>query len=321
MTETWLDENIDFDFNIVGYNKYDMYRNSHGGGITIYCRSSYNIELNSNFSFISDEIEILTLKAGTSDFNFIISCIYRPPSFNIDTFNEFLSNNMLPSIANFEFVICGDFNINLFNPFNLNVVNNFITAMAGHSFYPVIDKPTRMSPENSSTKLSLIDHIWLNFIPHDNIQSSVLEFEVSDHMPVLLKFNISTDIPEENNVVTYRKLKNENNMGKFIDAINNANFDENNISDPNCLAENFINKVYDVFNKSFPIHKVKEKLKNKGSEWLNDDLRFLIKKKRSLLILSNRGVIFRRSYTKFRNILTSLLRKSKQIFYQNKLVS
>ena len=54
---------------------------------------------------------------------------------------------------------------------------------------------------------------------------------------------------------------------------------------------------------------------------MTNDLKLLITKKHNLLKLANRGIIFNCSHTYFKNILTSMIRQSKNIFYQLKLNS
>ena len=66
--------------------------------------------------------------------------------------------------------------------------DNFVDTMYDHSFYPIINKPTRIT-QNSST---CIDHIWTNI--HDKIiKSAIITHKIADHLPVVqsTKFLIS----------------------------------------------------------------------------------------------------------------------------------
>ena len=60
-------------------------------------------------------------------------------------------------------------------------------------------------------------------------------------------------------------------------------------------------------------------IKRSTSPCLSHDLLYVIKKKHRLYKLLNRGIITRRSYALYRNILVALIRKCKQLYYKNKL--
>lgn len=316
LTETWLEKNIDHCFNLNGYNKFDVYRNSHGGGVSIYAKNNFKVEVLNNLTFVSEQLEMLSLNVKYQNFEFMISCVYRPPSFSINDFNEILANNILPLVANNKSIICGDFNVNIFNPHNHNCINNFITTMASHNYYPIIDKPTRFSSENNLTRYSLLDHIWMNFFPLNNIHSAVVEIDISDHMPALCHFDIGSN--NDISFASYRKF-NDQNINSFTSKISQLNFFDCNVNDPEALASNFVTKVYKCYFDSFPLKQKKNGNFSKRAEWITPDLDMLIKKKHVLLKLSNRGQIYRRSYNYYKNALTSLLRKSKNLYYQLKL--
>ena len=254
LTETWLEESHDHAFNLYGYKKYSLYRNRYGGGVSIYVRSSLNSKIISELSYVSDDIEILTLSVAASDTNYIVSCIYRPPSSPIDIFNMALANNVLPFVNSKKCIMCGDFNINLYNPTNSNHVNNFISTMGGHDFYPIIDKPTRLSPNNPITKFSLLDQIWYNIKPEGSIDSAVVHIEISDHLPVLSIFNhlnTSDGISYE-----MRKTENVHNVNRFIELVRQVNFYDCDCNNINHFASYFTNQMYKAFNLAFPLIRV-----------------------------------------------------------------
>lgn len=58
-----------------------------------------------------------------------------------------------------------------------------------------------------------------------------------------------------------------------------------------------------------------------NSPWMTNDIRKLIKKKRKLLRQSRRGIITRRSYSYFRNMLNYVIKLYKQIYYCTKINS
>ena len=73
----------------------------------------------------------------------------------------------------------GDFNFNLLNLSDKNT-EMFTEAMFNNNFYPLINKPTRITDSHSST----IDHIWTNIMV-TNITRGIIVHCVADHLPVL----------------------------------------------------------------------------------------------------------------------------------------
>ena len=53
--------------------------------------------------------------------------------------------------------------------------------MISHSFRPIITKPTRIT--DSST--TLIDHIWINDMTNDKLESKILLTDITDHLPII----------------------------------------------------------------------------------------------------------------------------------------
>ena len=83
--------------------------------------------------------------------------------------------------------------------------DNFVDTMYDHSFYPIINKPTRIT-QNSST---CIDHIWTN-IQDKIIKSAIITHKIADHLPVAQsqKFLISKQpcpkhVTSSNKIVLY----------------------------------------------------------------------------------------------------------------------
>ena len=74
----------------------------------------------------------------------------------------------------------GDFNIDLINPKNNNLVIDFVNEFRTRHFYPTITLPTRVTSHSKT----LIDHIWVNTPTESN--SAVLETSVSDHHAIVV---------------------------------------------------------------------------------------------------------------------------------------
>jgi len=71
-TETWLTKATDFTYHLLGYNKFSVYRDGRGGGVSAYVTKSLNSVLIDQLTIISDSTEILSLKIYNDNINFIL---------------------------------------------------------------------------------------------------------------------------------------------------------------------------------------------------------------------------------------------------------
>lgn len=136
LCETWLTEESDYGFNIPGYKQLNIYRNNFGGGIKIYYKDIFEVEVVEDLTFLNNILEIITFYISGRNFKYLISAIYRPPSTNENDFNNFLLENILH--LNFKTIIIGDINLNLFNPRKLNFIDNFVNILYSFSFFQLL---------------------------------------------------------------------------------------------------------------------------------------------------------------------------------------
>ena len=92
-------------------------------------------------------------------------------------------------------ILCGDLNINLYNPYKLNSINSFISLLTRYNFYSLINLPTKFNPNNRITEFALLDQIWTNFIPLMP-KSGVIEETITDHLPIFSFFNVKAPCGE-----------------------------------------------------------------------------------------------------------------------------
>ena len=92
----------------------------------------------------------------------------------------------------------GDYNINLLNVDIHNLSSEFLNLMYSFAFFPVINKPTRISKNTSS----LIDNIFCNDIIENVLFNGILYTDVSDHLPI---FSIINQKPNVTQIILYIK--------------------------------------------------------------------------------------------------------------------
>ena len=111
--------------------------------------------------------------------------------------------------------ILGDFNIDLLKYHDNNLVNTFVNLMYSYSFFPCIDRPTRIYTTKRGTTISLIDNIFTNDTDH-KIKSGNLITDISDHFPNFVSVkshryqmypNLLTKISDSSNLIILKDLK------------------------------------------------------------------------------------------------------------------
>ena len=127
-----------------------------------------------------------------SDKNIVIGTIYRPPGHDLDTF--ILEIEKIFDVLHKEnktIYIMGDYNISLLNSHTHNPTGSFLDTMYSHMLYPLITRPTRVTP-NSAT---LIDNIFTNNTCNtgSTIQG-VFVTDITDQYPV---FNMNQELITE----------------------------------------------------------------------------------------------------------------------------
>ncbi len=88
--------------------------------------------------------------------------IYKPPNDIIEKYNDF-TREICPLLktleaSNNEAIITGDFNINLLKINEKQAFSKDFDTMTGHSFYPKITLPTRLSNNHAT----IIDYFFVN---------------------------------------------------------------------------------------------------------------------------------------------------------------
>ena len=155
---------------IASYEVVNMNRkNKRGGGVMIYISKHLRYKLVKNMCEVIDNVyQCVTVELDTEQgTSTIISCIYRTPCSNIDTFIENL-DNPIQTGKNTSVFLVGDFNINLLNYETHTGTRNFIDTLFSYSIRPLVTQPTRITLESST----LIDYILQITQNHIKVESS-----------------------------------------------------------------------------------------------------------------------------------------------------
>ena len=313
LTETWLTKDCDAVFNIDGFYCIDQYRNNYGGGIKLYVRNCMQSKVLSNFCVLNDVIEMLTIELLYSNYRFLLTAVYHPPtSFPaknmefVDFFTLYLKQLVDMKVP---LVVAGDFNVNLLNPRNCVYVDMYIENLFELGLRPLVILPTKVNIENIITRFSIIDHIWVSDELRGD-QTLVIPISITDHFPVVSV--ISAGFQLVSGVSSRRRLV---GRGREAFRIFLSNIHVNmSGSDINTIYDEYFTKVLESYNKAFPIENYTKKSKN-SSPWMTPRLKECIKKKAKLYREYLKGHISKRDYTLYKNRVTNVIRKSKALYY------
>ena len=264
-------------------------------------------------------IEIINQKKS----NIIVGVIYRHPSMDLTDFNCNYLNQLLGNISKElkSVFLLGDFNINLLNYNEHNQKNGFLDSLASNSFIRLILQPTRITSHSNT----LIDDIFSNVIDPDIISGN-LTATISDHLPQFAMIpNMFGNISDNKSNIYERdwsKFDRENFILDYfsVDWEDLLKIDELNADNSTKICLDKINMLLDTY---APLKKnYKYKLKFKSKSWINLGLQKSISVKSKLLanFINKKDPIlkekFHTNYKKYRNLLSNLMKKSKQAYYE-----
>ena len=189
-------------YNLANYSvEFDYRPKRRGGGTSLYIHSCLQYKSRDDLKLYGDNsgdvnsvFIRISKQSSKTKCNIIVGCIYRPPSFSLDIFNERLSIllNHIDSEHKYAY-ITGDFNCNTLPGCDSSISTDaFKNILFSSHFYPLINNVTRVTRHSAS----LLDNIYCN-IPYiqTNTTPGILYCSISDHYGIFCV----TDIPCTNN--------------------------------------------------------------------------------------------------------------------------
>lgn len=307
-TETWYRDDgsmVELD----GYRIFFLNRtNRRGGGVAIYVDSSLKFELVSEFSTITNDYEMLTIKLNRD----IVSVLYRPPGANAslffafyETFLDFVNGN------NLRLICGGDFNINFSE--HSSIADTLITIIQSKGFINTINTPTRVTMLSSS----ILDLVVTNL---DTVvaDTGTITSDISDHCPVFILYcSENRQLPRGCKPVRVQCVSDEA-LEHFRQDISLHDWtcvtNERNV---NVAYRAFVRSFIQIYALHFPFKSFKPSKRSK-KPWVTKSHLAMIRKKNRLyrsFLVSRKPAAFD-EFKKTRNALNSLLRRAKQEYYQ-----
>lgn len=244
-----------------------------GGGVVILSGEGLKakpLRLKSVESITEDKLfECCLAKYTVNNWHFVLIGIYRTPQLqNLEFLNRLddLLNTLVSLKDENNFVIAGDFNLNILN--TTPEVKQFKNIIKSHGFQFLVDFPTRVTPTSSTA----IDNILTN-IDKSKTRVTGVVTAVSDHDGQILELDIPTPkhYKGEYRYILSRDFS-ENNMNTFYSLLSRENWF------PVYLAN--VENKFDVFNNIFqynldlvfPKKYVKKYFNKKDSSWISKDI-------------------------------------------------
>ena len=212
----------------------------------------------------------------------------------------------------------GDFNIDLIDIGKDS--ENFLTVMHCIGLSQVISSPTRLNRNSAS----LIDHLYTN-MDMFNIHAGVIEADVSDHLPIFTVFEsmfcFKSIIQTLGKVVRSYK---HYDVDLYCLDLANARWDYvYKCKDVNDAYSVFYGIFREICDKHAPLRKNNSTSHSKcfpKNPWVTKAILKSIKKKYKLYKRyrsSNFDQKYEREYKVYRNILTTVLKNAKRVYYSN----
>ena len=234
--------------------------------------------------------------------------IYRPHSDSIINFLDRIVVSLVGSLCNSRVNVIGDFNADFLDNYS-NCVTYLTNSLNQLHFVSALNKQTRFIPNGADG--SLLDHIWLNC--PDMYTAGIILSDVTDHCPTFIIVKIPDTVKNEKVKISFR-LVDELGMQEFESGLRCVSWSFSD--DINESTSHVIRKLNDIYCSSFPIKIKFVTVKRLSKPWLSKAILNLVKNKSKYFKLYRLGLISQMIYNKYRNVLTSVIKRAKANYYE-----
>ena len=206
VSEIWHsnDNPISTNVDIPGYTLFKTSSLTQNGGVGLYIRNSLTSKPRIDLDSCTTDFETVWVEIENKrDKDFLICCVYRHPSSNVDNLTSHFQNLLSKIPSNKLLFIMGDFNVNLLDYASHTPTTDFVNSFFSHSLLPSIHHPTRVSEHRAS----IIDNIYTN-ATNANLTGGNILTQITDHFPqfLILKNTQISHIKSESFKYDYSKF-------------------------------------------------------------------------------------------------------------------
>ena len=317
VSESWLKDIQDPLIQIPNYTLEGSCRlNKRGGGVVLYIKQDLEYKIRNDLCINDSETESFFIEVINSHkSNVIIGIVYKPPCVSGNNFTDHIDEIFSRLNAeNKNCYIMGDYNINLLQCDTDITVQHFMNILDSQSFYPTINKPTRITTDSAT----LIDNILTN--DYLNHTAGVLVADISDHLPVFLIIDNFRESVQAN-IKPKRRVFDKSSIENFIHDLNEIDWDcIMLLNDVHCIYSNFLAQVEQLYDRHFPVQEFKYRYDKSKSPWMSEGIYNSIRRKNHLYkkFLKNRTSQNKSNYTMYKNKLTCIIKLSKKNYLSKK---
>lgn len=241
-SETWLSE-LDTPPKFYNYSYCGLTRAaSRGGGVAMYIKNNLTYDLLHEFSFISENVECLSISLKS----LTVVLIYRPPSGNKSQFLIFLDKILdFLTHSGSMFVIMGDMNINMLGTDgNASELDNIV---ASYGCSNLIKTATRIA-EGSATLLDLC----ITNAHAPNISNGLFSADISDHLPIFCLVPMCKSVSSKGHCTAFYRDINPQSLDVFRLLVIATHWDFiQEIKDPQQSYKIFLEKLKHCYEQAF----------------------------------------------------------------------
>ena len=227
--------------------------------------------------------------------------VYRPPNVHSDWIDLFEEELSIAQATGLEFILMGDFNIDL----NACTNSKFLNMLQIFDLTQFVREPTRVT----QTSETLIDHVYSSH-PENITDCFVSNLSISDHFPICFSRKINSGIPKNNhNTASYRSFKNFNEVDFLSDLTHDLDtfFNDQETVDTDMTV--FSSLLINSLDKHAPIKSKRVKTK-RLPDWFTTDIRKMQKLRDRCKRLKQWA-----EYKTYRNKTRQLIRASKRKYF------
>ena len=314
-TECWLSSDKIHLLNLEGYNALHAPAvKNKADGVSMFLKKDLPYEIIQN-KFVG--CTGLTVKLKFENKDLIVTGIYRSPSGGeedlfLTWFDEYLSQKTPMH------VLVGDFNIDLLHP--NDTVRDYCEVLINNDYDTLINQVTR--PNLTNGKGSCLDHIHVKNSANWTLTANVIKHDITDHYPIECKIGTGEETRAKGPGTSILKTKLKINWTDLESVMSNINWLKVVSKES---AEEAMEEFYNILNTvtSQCSHIVKTSNKQTCIKpWMTvgilNSLRIRNKLHRQLT-KNKDDLELKSKYTYYRNMVTKLIRTSKDKYYQKEL--
>ena len=231
-----------------GYHFYHKGTTTRWGGVGLFIKESLSISICEEFDLNIPNCEDMWIQLDLgNNKKCIVGVIYIHPKQKLSEFcKSFESTIEKLNSRKLMYYIGGDFNADLLKSNSDINIKDFMNLTYILGCIPLITHPTRIT----TTSSTILDHVYTNNVVGEH-KSFILVEDVSDHLPVMVCFNLSLPKSEKSTVTLIRDTKNFE-VEKFLDKLTEGMELLGDIKEE-CI-DNYTKNFIDIFDKTLNIH-------------------------------------------------------------------